>query len=83
MIYIVIVVLVASILSTISAYLVIAEKEHITSCILLALLGVLYSLIYYALMAPDIVLAYIPISSIIIPSLFITILTKQKEEKSS
>lgn len=76
MIYIIIVVLAASILSVISAYLAISEKDPIVACIFLALLGVLYALVYYSLMAPDIVLAYIPISSIIIPALLIIVITK-------
>lgn len=76
MIYIIIVVLAASILSVISAYLAISEKDPIVACIFLALLGVLYALVYYSLMAPDIVLAYIPISSIIIPALLVIVITK-------
>ncbi|MEM3927143.1 MAG: DUF4040 domain-containing protein [Desulfurococcaceae archaeon] len=80
MIFIFIIVLTASMLSVITAYLAISEKDPLISCVFLALFGVFYALIYYALMAPDIVLAYIPVSSIIIPSLFIILLTKHREK---
>lgn len=80
MIFTLVIVLIASALSVITAYLIIAEKDLLVSCIYLTLFGVFYALIYYALMAPDIVLAYIPISSIIVPALFFAILGKLKEQ---
>ncbi|MEM0000354.1 MAG: hydrogenase subunit MbhD domain-containing protein [Desulfurococcaceae archaeon] len=76
MIFTLIVVLVASALSVITAYLIVAEDDLLVSCVYLALFGVFYALIYYAFMAPDVVLAYIPISSIIVPAMFFTVLSK-------
>lgn len=81
MIFALVIVLITSALSVITAYLVVSESDLLVSCIYLALFGVFYALIYYAFMAPDIVLAYIPISSIIVPALFFTILSKLKEQR--
>ncbi|MEM4487925.1 MAG: hydrogenase subunit MbhD domain-containing protein [Desulfurococcaceae archaeon] len=79
MIIVFITVLVASLLSVFSAYLVIAEKDLLNSCIYLALFGVFYALIYFVLLAPDIVLAYIPISSTIVPVVLIVVIKGMKQ----
>ncbi|MEM2287983.1 MAG: hydrogenase subunit MbhD domain-containing protein, partial [Sulfolobales archaeon] len=61
----IVVVLVASTLSIILAYLTMVEKDLLIATIYIAFIGVLYTLIYYILMAPDVVLAYMPVSSIL------------------
>lgn len=71
-----IVVLVASALSIISSYLAVTERDLLVSSIYLGLFGVFYALIYYVFLAPDVVLAYIPISTTILPSLLIITLRK-------
>lgn len=70
------VVLIAAALSVIASYLAISEKDPVTTCIYLALFGVFYALVYYVLMAPDVVLAYIPISSTIVPALLVVTVRK-------
>ncbi|MEM1645542.1 MAG: hydrogenase subunit MbhD domain-containing protein [Ignisphaera sp.] len=72
------VILVASTLSIIVAYLTIVEKDLLLATIYIAFIGVLYTLIYYTLMAPDVVLAYIPVSSILLPLMIIIVLKKTK-----
>lgn len=79
LIFVFIVILIASILSVAMAYLTITERDMLTASIYLALLGVFYALIFYVLMAPDVVLAYVPVSSIILPALMILILGKVKK----
>lgn len=73
-----IVIFVASFLSVVVSYLAIVERDMLVSVIYIALLGILYSLMYYTLMAPDVVLAYIPISSILLPIMVIVVLKKTK-----
>ncbi|MEM1532518.1 MAG: hydrogenase subunit MbhD domain-containing protein [Desulfurococcaceae archaeon] len=72
----VIVVFVASFISVIAAYLAVTEKDLLTAAVYTALLGASYTLIYYVLMAPDVALAYIPVSSALIPFILIVVLKK-------
>ncbi|MEM0490404.1 MAG: DUF4040 domain-containing protein [Ignisphaera sp.] len=72
------VVLIASFFSVVAAYLTVVEKDLLTAVVYLSLLGVCYTIIYYVLMAPDIALAYIPISTVILPVVLIIVLRKTK-----
>ncbi|MEM4040251.1 MAG: DUF4040 domain-containing protein [Ignisphaera sp.] len=72
------VVLIASFFSVVAAYLTVVEKDLLTAVVYLSLLGVCYTIIYYVLMAPDIALAYIPISTVILPDVLIIVLRKTK-----
>ncbi|MEM1526653.1 MAG: hydrogenase subunit MbhD domain-containing protein [Ignisphaera sp.] len=74
----IVVILVASMVSIIISYLTIVEKDLLIATIYIAFIGVLYTLIYYILMAPDVVLAYIPVSSILLPLMVIIVLKKTK-----
>jgi len=74
----IVVVLVASTLSIILAYLTMVEKDLLIATIYIAFIGVLYTLIYYILMAPDVVLAYMPVSSILLPLMIVIVLKKTK-----
>lgn len=73
-----IIVLAASFLSVVVTYLAVMERDLLISVIYIALLGVFYSLMYYVLMAPDVITAYIPISSILLPIISIVVLKKTK-----
>lgn len=77
-----IVVLVASFFSVITTYLAITERDMLTSVVLMTLTGISYTLIYYVLMAPDVVLAYVPVSSVLVPALMFLAIrsTKRYEE---
>ncbi|MEM1541199.1 MAG: DUF4040 domain-containing protein [Ignisphaera sp.] len=72
------VVLIASFFSVVAAYLTVVEKDLLTAVVYLSLLGVCYTIIYYVLMAPDIALVYIPISTVILPVVLIIVLRKTK-----
>lgn len=74
----IIIILVSSMLSIIMSYLTIVERDLLIATIYIAFIGVLYTLIYYILMAPDVVLAYIPVSSILLPLMVIIVLKKTK-----
>ncbi len=71
-----IVVLVFSFFSIIATYLAVVEKDLLNSAIFMALQGVCYTLIYYVLLAPDVSLAYIPVSSGLLPILLLVVLRK-------
>lgn len=72
------VILIAAALSIVASYLAVSEKDPVATCVYLALFGVFYALAYYVLMAPDVVLAYIPISSTIVPALLVITVRKLK-----
>lgn len=73
-----IVIFIAAFLSIVVTYLAIVEKDMLIAIVYLALLGIFYSLMYYALMAPDVVIAYIPISSVLFPIIMIIVIKKTK-----
>ncbi|MEM1604020.1 MAG: hydrogenase subunit MbhD domain-containing protein [Zestosphaera sp.] len=74
----ILIVLIASMLSVIMAYLTVIEKDLLLATIYIAFIGILYTLIYYILLAADVVLAYIPVSSILLPIIVIIVLKKSK-----
>lgn len=78
MILVLLVVLIASFFSVVAAYLAVAERDLLTASVYLSLLGVCYTLIYYTLMAPDVALAYIPVSTVLFPVMLIIVLKKTK-----
>ena len=71
-----IVVLVFSFFSVVATYLAVVEKDLMGSAIFMALQGVCYALIYYTLIAPDVVVAYIPVSSGLLPIMLLAVLRK-------
>lgn len=72
------VVLFASFVSVVSTYLAIAERDLLVSVLFVSLTGISYTLIYYVLMAPDVVLAYIPVSSVLLPALLFLLIKNTK-----
>lgn len=72
------VILIASFVSVVSTYLAIAERDLLTSVLFTSLTGISYTLIYYVLMAPDVVLAYIPVSSVLLPALLFLVIRSTK-----
>lgn len=78
MILIIVVMLVSSFLSVVMTYLTITEKDLLTAAIYMSLIGISYTLMYCVLMAPDIALAYVPISTALLPAMIITVLRKTK-----
>ncbi|MEL9940811.1 MAG: DUF4040 domain-containing protein [Ignisphaera sp.] len=76
-------ILIASLLSTVMAYLAVIEKRILYSVIYLSFLSVCYSLIYFALMAPDVVLTYIPIATILQPFIILSVIAKTSRKRFS
>ncbi|MEM0001864.1 MAG: hydrogenase subunit MbhD domain-containing protein [Desulfurococcaceae archaeon] len=70
---------IVSLTSIVVAYMAVMEKRLVHSIIYLSTLSVCYSILYYVLMAPDVVLAYIPISTTILPLLLLSVAAKIKE----
>lgn len=78
-----VVVLVASFFSVVATYLAIAERDLLASVVFTSLTGVSYTLMYYVLMAPDVVLAYVPVSSVLLPALmFLVVKSTERYEES-
>jgi len=70
--------LVASLLGFFFAYMAITEKDLLKAVAYSAGQSVAYSILYYILMAPDIVLAYIAVSVGIYSALLIFVISKTK-----
>lgn len=71
-----VIILFCSLLSTFLAYLVVKERDLVIAALLLLAQGVVYSLLYYLLMAPDLLITYIPVSVGITPLLLFLLLKK-------
>jgi uncharacterized MnhB-related membrane protein len=67
---------VASLLSVVAVYLAIVERDLIKAVIYSALQSGFYAVLYYLLMAPDIVLVYLPVAVGLIPGVFIVLISK-------
>ncbi|HEC96411.1 MAG TPA: DUF4040 domain-containing protein [Euryarchaeota archaeon] len=67
-----------SIASVIAAFKAIIEKDMVRAIVYSAIQSAMYALIFYVLMAPDIVLVYIPVSVGITPAILLFV-TKKTE----
>jgi uncharacterized MnhB-related membrane protein len=67
---------VASLLSVVAVYLAIVERDLIKAVIYSALQSGFYAVLYYLLMAPDIVLVYLPVAVGLIPGVLIVLISK-------
>ncbi len=67
-----------SIASVVAAFKAIIEKDMVRAIVYSAIQSAMYALIFYVLMAPDIVLVYIPVSVGIIPAILLFV-TKKTE----
>jgi energy-converting hydrogenase B subunit D len=67
---------VVSLLSVVALYLAIVEKDLIKAVIYSALQSGFYAVLYYLLMAPDIVLVYLPVAVGLIPGVLIVLISK-------
>ncbi|MCC6046726.1 MAG: DUF4040 domain-containing protein [Desulfurococcaceae archaeon] len=69
----------AALLSVIATYLAIEAKDLLVATVFSAVQSTAYALMYYILMAPDIVLVYVPVSVGLLPA--VTILLIKKTER--
>ena len=66
----------ASVLSTIATYMAVKERDLIRAVVYSALQSGFYSILYYLLAAPDIVLVYIPVAVGLVPGVLIVLISK-------
>ncbi|MEM4528214.1 MAG: hydrogenase subunit MbhD domain-containing protein [Desulfurococcaceae archaeon] len=65
----------SAIASTIATYFAILEKD-LLKAVFSAIQSTFYTIIYYLLMAPDIVLVYLPVAIGLIPAVLIILISK-------
>jgi len=72
----------AALLSVVATYLAITEKNLVKAVVFSAIQSTIYAFIYYMLMAPDIVLVYIPVAVGLYPAVVLILISKtEREEK--
>lgn len=67
-----------SVTAVIAAYLAIRERDMVRAIVYSAIQSAMYALIFYILMAPDIVLVYVPVSVGLTPAILLFV-TKKTE----
>jgi len=67
---------VAGLLSIIPTFYAIIERDLVKAAIYSALQSTFYAIIYYLLMAPDLVLTYIPVAVGLTPALILLLIKK-------
>jgi len=65
-----------ALISIVATWLAVQEKDLMLATLFSALQSTCYALIYYLLMAPDIVLVYLPVSVGVLPLLTILLIKK-------
>ncbi|MEM0326226.1 MAG: hydrogenase subunit MbhD domain-containing protein [Desulfurococcaceae archaeon] len=65
-----------SLLSVIAAYMAIKEKDLVRAIVYSALQSGFYAILYYFLLAPDIVLVYIPVAVGLVPAVLLVLVSK-------
>ena len=70
---------VAALLSVLATYLAVRSRDMLAAVVFSAVQSTAYALIYYLLMAPDIVLVYVPVSVGILPA--VTVLLIKRTER--
>lgn len=67
---------VLGIMSTIAVYLAIKERDLVKAVVYSALQSGFYAVLYYFLMAPDIVLVYLPVAVGLVPGVLLILISK-------
>lgn len=65
-----------SLLSVISAYMAVKERDLIKAVVYSALQSGFYAILYYLLAAPDISLVYIPVAVGLVPGVLLVLIAK-------
>jgi len=73
----------ASFASVIATYLAILEKNLVKAIIYSAIQSTIYAFLYYILMAPDIVLVYIPVAVGLYPAIVLVLISKTEREEEA
>ena len=73
---------IVSILALIATYLAIVERDLLRAILYSAIQSTLFAFLYYVLMAPDIVLVYVPVAVGLYPAVILILISKtEREEK--
>jgi len=67
---------VAAVTSIVFTYLAVVEKNLVQAVVFSAVQSTMYALIYFLLMAPDIVLVYLPVGVGIYPAIVLLLIKK-------
>ncbi|MEM1639148.1 MAG: hydrogenase subunit MbhD domain-containing protein [Desulfurococcaceae archaeon] len=67
---------VLGIMSTMAVYLAIKERDLVKAVVYSALQSGFYAVLYYFLMAPDIVLVYLPVAVGLVPGVLLILISK-------
>ncbi len=67
--------------SVVATYLAITEKNLIKAVLYSAIQSTVYAFIYYLLMAPDIVLVYVPVAVGLYPAVILFLIHKTEKEE--
>jgi len=67
---------VAAVTSIVFTYLAVVEKNLVQAVVFSAVQSTMYALIYFLLMAPDIVLVYLPVGVGIYPAIILLLIKK-------
>jgi len=62
--------------STIAVYLALTEKDLVKAVIYSAVQSGLYAIAYFLLMAPDIVLVYLPVALGLVPAVLLSLISR-------
>ncbi|MEM1835534.1 MAG: hydrogenase subunit MbhD domain-containing protein [Sulfolobales archaeon] len=76
------IVAIAALLSVVATYLAVRSRDMLAAVVFSAVQSTAYALIYYVLMAPDIVLVYIPVSVGILPAVAVLLIKKTERYES-
>ncbi len=66
----------AALFSVVATYLAIMERDLVKAVVYSAIQSTIYAFIYYMLMAPDIVLVYIPVAVGLYPAVMLILIRK-------
>ncbi len=67
--------------SVVATYLAITEKNLVRAILFSAIQSTVYAFIYYLLMAPDIVLVYVPVAVGLYPAVILFLIHKTEKEE--
>ncbi|RLG80690.1 MAG: sodium:proton antiporter [Thermoprotei archaeon] len=72
----------AALASVVAVYFAVIERNLVRAVVFSAIQSTLYALLYYILMAPDIVLVYVPVAVGLYPAVILFLISKtEREEK--
>ncbi len=68
-------------ISVIATYLAVTEKNLVRAVLYSAIQSTIYAFLYFLLMAPDIVLVYVPVAVGLYPAIILFLISKTEHEE--